>query len=224
MWKRLALAMLGVTVLFNLILLTHMPDSSKAMPRPAENPSRKLGAVEGRARAAPARQGLLKRWILGSTPVAKGGGAGDREASDVHGLGAADGGGSSRSNAEKYLSHPHFSSHRETGNGSALAQQRGRGPDSGAGALGSLSSAEVVAGAGISEQEASELEAVFGEMQETEAGRRKASLSSMPVGGSGEVQGLPDPPGGGSLQGASHAQALMDFGEHPRAPVDPPGI
>ena len=226
-WKRLALTMLGVTALFNVILLTHMPDSSKAMPRAAESLSRKLGAGEGRANAAPVRRGLLRRWVLGSAPAAKPGSAGGREASpgapDL--AAAARGGGGGRSNAEKYLSHPHFSSsHRAASNGSAFMQQPGTGPESHAGALSSLyaDAAEVVA-AGISKQEASELEAVFGQMQETEAGRSKANLSSVAVSGSGQGGGPPDTPGGGSLQAAGHAQALMDPGEHPRAPVDPPG-
>jgi hypothetical protein len=212
-WQVLALAMLAVTALFNVLLLKQMPDASARsmgpVRRPGETAARRLGGQETLAGAGSGSRGLLKRWVLRSAPrdSSKAPALPDSRMQGALGgnmtMNTAEDG---RTNAQKYLSHPHFSG----GGGEQRASP--------ARVIVRVDEVTDTAELGPREGEASELEEVFGRMQDREAGQSRLA-------GTGDLAAAA--PGGTAAAGAAEAspaqqQALLDMARDPHAPLDPP--
>ncbi len=137
-WKSMALIMLTITVLFNVLLMREMPDSSAGSigsdrktttdgsQRRGETISRRLGAAESRGATTMSTQGLLKRWILRgkSAPEQRATSSSSQPRNTV----ANDSTKKDQSGEEKYLSHPHFAGRSPVASDTAQSAQSSQDP------------------------------------------------------------------------------------------------
>lgn len=121
-WKTMSFLMLAIIVLFNVLLMREMPDSSAgsihsvrraasdgsrlSSVKKGEAISRRLGAAESRGSDEGSTPGLLKRWIqLGKSASEKRAPSSSLQSSSTTADMAVT---KDQSGEQKYLSHPHF--------------------------------------------------------------------------------------------------------------------